>query len=265
MRTPRLFPLAAMALFAASAAAQVATARPTLTIDQLIQIKHPSGHQWTPDGRHVWFTYDSAGIDNVWVAPADGTGPARPLTTYAEGQNGNGAFWSNDGQTFFFPRDGGLFAVASTGGAPRTAWPSAAHARGFSLSPDGTRVAFVTGGATGGDLIVHTIAANSDQTLVHADSTLGTPSWSADGASLIYSVGGRPAEPIQHYASPPEIGPKLIFVATEFARGGGGGTTFTVPAGGGTPQRVAGRGAGGFGRGGWIDATHTLSSRTSNG
>ncbi|HWH50980.1 MAG TPA: prolyl oligopeptidase family serine peptidase [Gemmatimonadaceae bacterium] len=278
MHTRRLLSVAAVAaipLFAGTAAAQtakrdVARARPTLTIDQLIQIKHPSGVQWTPDGSHVWFTYDSAGVNNVWVAPADGSGPARPLTTYADGQSGNGAFWSNDGQTFFFQRDGGLLAVAVSGGTPRTAWASAAHGRGFSLSPDGARVAFVTGGVNGGDLIVHTIATNTDQTIAHADSTLGAPSWSRDGEDLVYTVGAQPAEPIQHYASPPEVGPKLIFVATEFARGGRGGTTYTVPANGGTPQRLAGRGAGGFGgfgRGGngWIDATHSLSTRVSNG
>ena len=279
MHTPRLLPLPALALFALipiTAAAQatrhdVSRARSNLNIEQLVQIKHPSGQQWTPDGSHVWFTYDSAGINNVWVAPADGSRPARPLTAYTDGQSGAGGFWSNDGRTFFFQRDGGLLAVSLSGGPPRTAWAMAAHARGFSLSPDGTRIAFVSssaGGATGGDLIVHTIATNTDQTIAHADTTLGAPSWSADGEHLTYTVGGRAAEPIQHYASPPEIGPKLIFVATEFARGGGGGTTFTIPATGGTPERVVGRGgATGFGRGGnaWIDATHTLSTRVSNG
>jgi dipeptidyl aminopeptidase/acylaminoacyl peptidase len=269
MYTPRLLPIAAMLLLASSAAAQAPEprARGALTIDQLIQIKHPSGHQWTPDGSHVWFTYDSAGVNNVWVAAADGSGPAKPLTTYADGQSGNGGFWSNDGHTFFFQRDGGLLAVSLSGGAPHAAWATSAHGRGWALSPDGTRVAFVTstnGGASGGDLIVHTLATNTDQTIAHADSTLGPPTWSRDGLELTYSVGARPSEPIPHYASPPEIGPKLIFVASEFARNGSAGTTFTVPATGGTPQRVAGRG--GFGRGGnMIDATHTLSTRISNG
>ena len=271
MHTRRLLSLPALALAAGTVAAQAPKPRASskLNIEQLIQIKHPSGHQWTPDGSHVWFTYDSGGINNVWVAPANGSGPAMPLTTYADGQSGNGGFWSKDGQTFFFQRDGGLLAVAVKGGAPHAAWPSAAHARDFALSPDGTRIAFVNGGASGGDVIVHTIATNSDQTIAHADSTLGALVWSQDGANITYTVGGRPAEPIQHYASPPEIGPKLIFVATEFGGRGGGGTTFTVPASGGTPQRVTARGGrgGGFGRGGnaWIDATHTLSTRTSNG
>src|SRR5690242_13993144 len=163
MPSLRLLPIAAIAVVSANAAnAAAQTTKPRaqskLTIDQLIQIRHPSGHQWTPDGSHVWFTYDSAGINNVWVAPADGSSPATPLTTYADGQTGAGGFWSHDGRTFFFQRDGGLFSVSVTGGAPRAAWPSAAHGRGFSLSPDGTRIAFVTGGAAnGGDLIVHTI------------------------------------------------------------------------------------------------------------
>ena len=277
MDTSRLLALPAMVLLAASAAAQAIKPRPLstpqstprstpqskLTIDQLIQIKHPSGHQWTPDGSHIWFTYDDGGVNNVWVVPANGSGPAVALTTYADGQNGAGGFWSKDGRTFFFQRDGGLLAVSVNGGTPRSAWASAAHGRGFALSPDGERIAFVTGEESGGvDLIVHTIASNSDQTVLHSDSTLGAPSWTPDGASLMYSVGGGRGGPIEHYASPPEIGPKLIFVATEYGRGGGG-RAFEVPATGGTPKAVAG---GGFGRGGaWIDATHTLSTRTSNG
>src|SRR6185437_4066486 len=191
--------------------------------------------------------------------------PARPLTTYADGQSGNGGFWSTDGRTFFFPRDGGLFAVSLTGGAPKNAWPSAAHAHGFSLSPDGNRIAFVTGDTTGGDLIVHTLVTSTDQTIAHADSTLGPPSWSPDGETLTYTVGARGTELIPHYASPPEIGPKLIFVATEFVRGGRGGTTYTIPASGGTPERATGLGARLAHAGNLIDATHTLSTRVSNG
>src|SRR5579884_876764 len=103
MHNSRLLSVATTAAFSlvvvAAAAPSTAAQTPKLTIEQLIQIKHPSGHQWTPDGSHVWFTYDSAGVNNVWVAPADGSSPAKPLTTYADGQTGNGGFWSNDGRT----------------------------------------------------------------------------------------------------------------------------------------------------------------------
>ena len=63
----QLLSLPAMVLVAGTAASQTAKpgSQPKLTIDQLIQIKHPSGHQWTPDGSHVWFTYDDGGINNV--------------------------------------------------------------------------------------------------------------------------------------------------------------------------------------------------------
>src|SRR5438477_12999198 len=128
MRTPQFLSLPAMALIATTATSQTTKPRTLsgLTIDQLIQIKHPSGHQWTPDGSHVWFTYDDGGINNVWVAPADGSSPAVALTSYSDGQAGNGGFWSKDGQTFFFQRDGGLLGVSVSGGTPHAAWPSAA-------------------------------------------------------------------------------------------------------------------------------------------
>jgi dipeptidyl aminopeptidase/acylaminoacyl peptidase len=257
-----------LALSGGTAASQAPQPRTSssFTIDDLIKIKHPSNHQWTPDGSHVWFTYDDGGVNNVWAAPADGSGPAVPLTTYANGQNGNGGFWSKDGQTFFYQRDGGLLAVSVKGGTPHTAWPSAAHARGFVLSPDGERVAFLAGSGRAGngvDLIVHTIAANTDAKIVHSDSALGAPAWTPDGANLTYTVGGG-GGPIPHYASPPEIGAKLIFVATEFGRGSGG-TTFIVPASGGTPRQIASARGGGFGRGSaWLDASHVLMTRTSN-
>ena len=267
MHTSRLLALPALTLLAGAAASQTPKSRSPsrLTIDQLIQIKHPSGHQWTPDGSHVWFTYDDGGVNNVWAAPADGSGPPVALTSYPDGQSGGGGFWSRDGQTFFFPREGGLLAVSVNGGAPHAAWPSAAHGRGFALSPDGERVAFVANAASGFDLIVHTVKSNTDRTIAHSDSTMGAPAWASDGENLTYTVGGGGGGPIQHYASPPEIGPKLIFVATEFGRGGRAGTTFTVSAAGSAPVQLAGAAAGGFGRGGArIDASHTLVTRTSN-
>ena len=286
------------------------------------------------------------------AAPADGSGPAVALTSYPDGQTGNGGFWSKDGQTFFFARDAGLLAVSVKGGTPHTAWASAARARGFSLSPDGARVAFLVGQGRGGatvaagggrggrgggtrganaganagamnnapatqqssegvDLIVHTIATNADQKLAHADGNfggmswspdgsklafttsganggsdlvvadistnsqnvvqhaddaLGAPAWTPDGASITYTVGGGGGGgQIPHYASPAEIGPKLIFVATENGRGAAG-ASFIVPASGGSAKPIANVGGGGFGRGGsaWIDATHRLSTQTSN-
>lgn len=332
--------VAAAALTKAQAPASKSAAQ-KLTIDDLVHIKHPSGHQWAPDGKSVWWTYDDGGVNNVWAAPADGSGKAVALTKYPTGQSGGGGFWSPDGQTFFYQRDGGLQAVSVSGGDPHVAWPSAEHAGGFTLAPDGTRVAFVSGQIGGSELIVHTFADNGDQqvgrangsigsvswspdgkrlafvsstgggrggrsgrggrgrgaamnpdqaqgarpaaaeaselivvpanggndtTLAHEDGPIQGASWSPDGATLTYSAGVA-GETIPHYSSPPEIGAKLIFVATERAPGSAKG--FGVAAAGGTPRALpenAGRGFGFGGRGGggnWLDSTHILSMRSS--
>jgi dipeptidyl aminopeptidase/acylaminoacyl peptidase len=223
MRTHSLFVLAAAALVGRTAGAQ-APPSGRLTIDQLIQIKHPSAPQWTADGSHIWFTYDSGGVNNVWSVPSDGSGRAVALTTWPQG------------------------------------------GRAFAPSPDGSSIAF----ASGPDVIVHAIATHADLRVAHADNTVGTVSWSADGANVAYTVQGTGAAgPIQHPASPAEVGNKLVFLAFE---GGGRGTAYTVPATGGTPTIVADGAAGGRGRGGRgggganaIDATHVVFSRTSNG
>lgn len=208
-----------MALCAALVMAQAPA--PKLTIDQLVQIKHPSGHQWTPDGSHVWFTYDDGGVNNVWAAPADGSSPPVALTSYPDGQAGAGGFWSRDSRTFFYQRDGGLLGVAVTGGAPHPAWPGAERGSTFAVSPDGTRVAYVVGqgggaggggrggrgsrggggaaaaaattaeaSASGADLVVHTIAPAADQKITHVDGRIGGVSWSPDGTKLAFSTSG---------------------------------------------------------------------------
>jgi len=237
MRTASLLSLAAVVALTASGTAQTPASRPTakLTIDQLVQIKHPSGHQWTPDGRHVWFTYDDGGVNNVWAVAADGSSQPVALTTYPDGQAGAGGFWSADGRTFFFQRGGGLLAVPVTGGTPQPAWPSAARAGSFTPSPDGTRVAFIVGqggggggrggrggggrgggrgagaaeaapdapaGAAGGaDLIVHTLASNADQRIAHADS-IGGMSWSPDATKLAYATSTAGGSELFVVASP---------------------------------------------------------------
>ena len=345
MRVRKLFLPASILALAAGALMNAQTPVPAstnskLTIDQLVQIKHPSGHQWTPDGKHVWWTYDDGGVNNVWTAAADGSGKPVQLTNYPDSLTGAGAFWSPDGQTFFYPHSGGLLAVPVTGGEPHAAWPSAERAGGFTLSPDGARVAFVTRQGGGSHLIVHTFAPSGDQQVAEAEGNIGAVSWSPDGKRLAFisstggggrggrggrsGRGGAPAmtpdqpqggrdggnetsqlivatldggatttlvredKPMQglswspdgatltyssgtagvtipHYSSPPEMGAKMIFVATERAPGDAKG--YAVAASGGTPRALAeggGRGFGGRGGGGnWLDNTHTLSLRSS--
>ena len=72
MRIPLLLSVVALGLTASIATPGAQAPAPKLTIDQLVQIKHPSGHQWSPDGSHVWFTWNDGGVNNVWAVAADG-------------------------------------------------------------------------------------------------------------------------------------------------------------------------------------------------
>ena len=105
---------------------------------------------------------------------------------------------------------------------------------------------------------------------------MASPAWTPDGANLTYTTGGGGGGggPIQHRRRLRKSANKLVFLAFEGGGAAAEGASYTVPATGGTPKVVADarwrrRGRGGRGGGGAganaIDATHTLSTRTSNG
>src|SRR5262249_44089065 len=124
-----------------SLVAQRSSSPAAVTIDQLIDIKHPSAPMWSPDGRHVLFVWDRAGVSNVYVADASGAQAPRELP--AAGSGLNGAFWSRDGQSLMLPKNGDLWRVPIDGGAGSAVWTTPALESGIVPSPDGSRVAFV--------------------------------------------------------------------------------------------------------------------------
>jgi len=92
-----------------------------LSIDDLIDIKHPSSPVWSPDGRRVAFLWDRADIVNLYVANSDGQGQPLALTAYPDGKVGD-VFWSHDGGTVYFSRNGDLWQIGISGGEPRAVW-----------------------------------------------------------------------------------------------------------------------------------------------
>src|SRR5262245_62854855 len=88
---------------------------PRLTIEQLIDIRHPSNPTWSADGRHVEFTWDRAGVSARYVSDLDGRAPRLVSTGAGRGAPGSGQGRGRGG------------AVAGGGEA---------------ASPDGSRVAF---------------------------------------------------------------------------------------------------------------------------
>ena len=106
---------------AASVRAQGPSRKPQLTIEQLIEIKHPSDPVWSPEGKRIVFTWDRADIRNLFVANVDGKGQPVRLTSFPEGGVAR-AFWSEDGESVYFVHAGDLWKVPASGGTPQPAW-----------------------------------------------------------------------------------------------------------------------------------------------
>src|SRR5207237_9170753 len=103
---------------------------------------HPSNPIWSPDGKHVLYLWDRAGVANLFVANADGHSLPQALTSFPEGQV-QGAFWSRDSQKVYFPHDGDLWQAGIAGGARKPVCTTAARESYIVHSPDATRVAVV--------------------------------------------------------------------------------------------------------------------------
>ncbi len=224
-----------------------------LTIEQLIDIKHPSNPAWSADGKHITFSWDRAGVTTRYISDLDGREP-HPLADVPPGAanaagGGNGVP-SPDGTRAAFVRASSASPVAGDSGqAPATAAQAAAGGGG--RGGRGGR-----GGAASGpsELWVRTVADSQETRVVTMDQGIAGVSWSPDGASLLFTSGGGP---IRHEQTPPYSGAKIIYTITENTPG----QTYAVPVAGGTPVALP---AGGFGGRRWLDARHFVFDRTSS-
>src|SRR4029450_721784 len=62
-----------------------------VTIEQLIDIKHPSNAAWSTDGRQVTFTWDRAGVSARYISDLDGRPPRELPGPAPAGGRGRGA------------------------------------------------------------------------------------------------------------------------------------------------------------------------------
>jgi dipeptidyl aminopeptidase/acylaminoacyl peptidase len=239
-----LMSLAAVAC-GTGAAEQPVTAK--LTIENLIDIKHPSNPLWSPDGQLVLFTWDRAGIANLYVS--DGASAPRALTNFDSAGLG-AAFWA-DAQTVYFARGGDLWRVSVQGGTPAAVWTTPAAESSIAPSPDGKRIAFVRPNRTGVDLIVRTLADQKETAIAHDANSMASVSWSPDGRHVSYAAG---AASIRHEQTPDYSGAKIIYTITERTPA----QVFVVPSTGGRPVAIGTPGAGAR----WLDAAHVVFDRT---
>src|SRR2546425_9559054 len=132
--------ICACAFLIVHAAPQAPATRKPLTIEQLIDIRHPSNAMWSPDGRHVVFVWDRAGVSNVYVSDLTGSAP-RELKD--AGASLNGAFWTSDGRALMIPKDGDLWRVPIDGSVASAGWATPQQETSIFAAPDRTRVAVV--------------------------------------------------------------------------------------------------------------------------
>src|SRR5258708_1825351 len=240
-----------------------ATNNARLTIDELIEIKHPSNPVWSPDSKHIAFLWDRANVTNIYVIASDGHGQPAPLTSFSEGQV-NQIFWSRDSQTVYFPHNGSLWQVSISGGAPKPAWTASTSEFDFTASPDLGSVAFVRTGSNQGthedpthpsDLIIRSLSDGAETKIAHDDLSIRGIVWSPDSKSLAYTAG---AKIIHHDEAPAYSGTKIIYRVAEYVRG----QIYAIRIAAAKPVAIAKPGE--YGGLAWIHSTHITIHRQPN-
>ena len=232
-----------------------AQAKSHLSIEQLIDIKHPSSPVWSPDGQLIAFIWDRAGVSNVYFSHLDGA-QSTALTSYSDGSIRK-IFFSADGKLVYFARNGDLWKAPITGARPTTVWSTPIGNADFAPSPNRTRIAFTRKGSDGqgNDLVVRSLLDSHETKVAHDDVSISDPAWSPDGSQISY-IGG--ASTISHDSSPSYSGAKLIYTNPEYVPG----VVFAVSSSGGAPVAIGTRGD--YDAFSWVDSSRVVFARQSN-
>jgi len=221
-----VFPLALLVWFAALPARAG-----RLTIDQLLNIRHPSNPVWSPDGTQVAYLWDRCDVVNLYVAKADGRGEPQALTHLSAGKVGD-PFWSADGSSVYFVQAGGLWKASASGGEPTQVWALPSGTAGVTASPDSKQVAVAVPDPNGGHaLVVRALDSGAMQTVTHNKGIIYSIRWSPDGQHLAFVGDGAM---IPHDSSPDYSGAKLVFRNPEFVPG----HVYVVATSGGEPRAI---------------------------
>src|SRR4051795_3318863 len=198
--------MAGIAVLAAAPHAMQRSAAP-LTIDQLIDIKHPSNPVWSRDSKRIAFTWERAGVANLYVVPADGSSAAVQITK--DGVPGN-VFWSPDNRSLLFFRNNALMSLPLDGSAAAPRFADFAP-RSPAVSRDGTRLVYL---ADNGAIRVRSLVDGGDTLVAPVTEPISGVTWIDDRTLALTSGGGR-GEKRRHEQTPDYSGAKIIYTITE--------------------------------------------------
>ena len=142
-------PLALLLTLALAVAGSAAAQKPVPTVDQMVQLKRPSGAAISPDGRYVAYTVREADWDEntfdteIWLADSQ-AGTTRQLTRAKK--SSSSPAWAPDGKTLAFASDRSdkrqVYLIDPLGGEARVLTTAEDGIQSFAWSPDGTRIAY---------------------------------------------------------------------------------------------------------------------------
>jgi Tol biopolymer transport system component len=144
---------------------------------------------YSPDGKRIAFTSNRTGVNQVWVADADGSNPV-VLTNFPEGTGGSPK-WSPDGQTLVYDgRPEGLadiYSIPAEGGTPKRLTDHSARADDAvpCYSADGRWIYFNS--KRSGQPQLYRIPANGGEAVQITRKGGGWPAASPDGKWIYYS------------------------------------------------------------------------------
>jgi serine/threonine-protein kinase len=146
--------------------------------------------EWSPDGKRVTFLSLNAGMNEVWWAPTDGSGP--PALLYKPEEVVNEAFLSPDGAWLVYRTGPGaqhpqnIFAVPMRGEKKVTSIAAGPFRYLMPrLSPDGRWIAYQADESGGYQIYVRPFPGPGGVVQVSVDGGTG-PLWSRSGRTLYY-------------------------------------------------------------------------------
>jgi Tol biopolymer transport system component len=150
---------------------------------------HPTEPAWSPDGTRIAFSSFQQTAD-IYVINADGGGQINLTNTPADIQEGNPT-WSVTGKIAYHRNPQtttGQIWVMNADGSGQMQFPGITQPFPFApaWSPDGTRLAFVSGG----EIWVINADGTNERRVTTNTSTDADPAWSPDGTKIIFAKGG---------------------------------------------------------------------------